>query len=68
MESTDQTGIVEQNLKTLDIKDLTDNERSRLEAQNSRMVSDFKAKKLEEHCRKNWDLFYKVRSMGVYPL
>lgn len=55
---------VKQNERTLDIKDLTDEERSRLAAQNNRMVSEFQARKLEEHCRKNWDLFYKVSLQG----
>lgn len=30
-----------------------------LEKQNSRMVSDFQANKLETHAAKNWDMFYK---------
>lgn len=40
-------------------KQLTDDEKAKLEAQNTRLVSDFQAIKLEKEARKNWDLFYK---------
>ncbi|CAD7014253.1 unnamed protein product [Ceratitis capitata] len=40
-------------------KSLTDEEKCRLEAQNSRMVPEFKAKKLEEQAQRHWDIFYK---------
>lgn len=40
-------------------KQLTDNEKAKLEAQNARLVSDFQAIKLEKEAKKNWDLFYK---------
>lgn len=40
-------------------KELTDEERARLEEQNKRMVSEFQARKLETDARKHWDLFYK---------
>jgi len=39
--------------------DLTENDLQQLEKQNSRMVSDFKADKLEKEAKKNWDIFYK---------
>lgn len=57
---------VKQNTKTLDLSDLTEEERLKLEAQNSRMVSDFQAKKLEQHCKKNWDLFYKRNETNFF--
>ncbi|XP_044756010.1 tRNA N(3)-methylcytidine methyltransferase METTL6 [Coccinella septempunctata] len=40
-------------------KSLTDEEKLRLEQQNSRLVSDFKANDLEVNAKKYWDLFYK---------
>lgn len=39
--------------------ELTDEIKNILERQNSRMVSDFQAKKLETQAAKNWDMFYK---------
>lgn len=53
------SGIVEQNTITVSVKDLSEDDQKRLEAQNSRIVSDFVAGKLETESRKNWDLFYK---------
>uniref|UniRef100_A0A1B6DAS6 Methyltransferase domain-containing protein n=1 Tax=Clastoptera arizonana TaxID=38151 RepID=A0A1B6DAS6_9HEMI len=38
---------------------LNDEEKLKLEDQNSRLVCDFKANKLEEDAKKYWDLFYK---------
>lgn len=38
---------------------LTEEMRLMLEKQNSRMVTEFKANKLEKDAQKNWDLFYK---------
>lgn len=46
-------------LPTYRSKALTEDEKSQLEYQNSRMVSEFKANQLELNARKNWDLFYK---------
>lgn len=40
-------------------KALTDEEKQKLEYQNSRLVPEFKANQLELNARKNWDLFYK---------
>lgn len=40
-------------------KQLTDDDKLKLTAQNSRLVSEFHANKLEQEARKNWDLFYK---------
>lgn len=44
---------------TSGVKVLTEQERTRLEEQNKRMVSEFQARKLEAEARKHWDLFYK---------
>ena len=38
---------------------LTDDQKLLLEKQNSRLVTEFKANKLEADAQKNWDLFYK---------
>lgn len=38
---------------------LTEEIQAMLEKQNSRIVSEFKALKLEKEAQKNWDLFYK---------
>lgn len=46
-------------LPTSDSKALTEDEKSQLEYQNSRLVPEFKANQLELNARKNWDLFYK---------
>ena len=39
--------------------ELTDEIKNILERQNSRMVTDFQAKKIETQAAKNWDMFYK---------
>lgn len=41
------------------LKDLTDEEKQRLEAQNSRIIPDSKAARLEKEAKRHWDLFYK---------
>lgn len=38
---------------------LTDDEKTQLERQNSRLVPEYKATQLETNARKHWDLFYK---------
>lgn len=58
--------IVEQNVTTLELKDLTEEERDKLDSQNSRLISDFQANKLELDCRRNWDLFYKRNETNFY--
>lgn len=40
-------------------KNLTDEEKDALQKQNSRLVPEHKAKLLEQHSQKHWDLFYK---------
>lgn len=40
-------------------KQLIDDEKSKLAAQNSRLLTQFQANKLELEAKKNWDLFYK---------
>lgn len=62
----DDNSIVQQNTTTLDIKDLTDEERAQLARQDGRLISEFQARKLEEHCKKNWDLFYKRNETKFY--
>ena len=39
--------------------ELTEDDAKQLVKQNSRMISEFKANKLESDARKNWDIFYK---------
>lgn len=46
-------------LPTSGPKALTEEEKSQLDYQNSRLVAEFKANQLELYARKNWDLFYK---------
>lgn len=40
-------------------KRLTQEEIDKMKAQNSRMVSEFRANQLEREAKKHWDLFYK---------
>lgn len=40
-------------------KSLTDDEKQKLEEQNKRLITEFKAHQLEVHAQKHWDLFYK---------
>ncbi|XP_052758848.1 tRNA N(3)-methylcytidine methyltransferase METTL6 isoform X1 [Galleria mellonella] len=41
------------------LKQLTDEEKQRLENQNSRLIPEAKAAKLEREARRHWDIFYK---------
>ncbi|XP_053601938.1 tRNA N(3)-methylcytidine methyltransferase METTL6 [Plodia interpunctella] len=41
------------------IKQLTDEEKQRLESQNSRLIPESKAAKLEKEAKRHWDIFYK---------
>lgn len=41
------------------LKELTDDEKQRLEAQNSRLIPEVKAAKLEREAKRHWDIFYK---------
>lgn len=41
------------------VRPLTLEEKSRLDHQNSRVVSAFRQEKLEKEAKKNWDVFYK---------
>ncbi|XP_046975932.1 tRNA N(3)-methylcytidine methyltransferase METTL6 [Vanessa cardui] len=41
------------------LKELTDDEKLRLEQQNSRIIPEAKAAKLEREARRHWDIFYK---------
>lgn len=58
--------MVEQNTITTDIKDLTDKEREQLARQDTRIISEFQAQKLENLAQKNWDLFYKRNETNFY--
>lgn len=41
------------------IKELTEEEKQRLESQNSRLIPEAKAAKLERDAKRHWDIFYK---------
>lgn len=41
------------------LKELTDEEKQRLELQNSRTITESKASRLEKDARRHWDIFYK---------
>lgn len=49
----------ETNLVITEDPELTEEMRLVLEKQNSRMVTEFKAEKLEKEAQRNWDIFYK---------
>ena len=40
-------------------KELTNDEKEKLDKQNSRLVTDFRAEKFQKESAKHWDLFYK---------
>lgn len=40
-------------------RNLSENDKSRLDSQNSRLVPEFKAKKFQTEAQKHWDIFYK---------
>ncbi|XP_050663713.1 tRNA N(3)-methylcytidine methyltransferase METTL6 [Leptidea sinapis] len=41
------------------LKELSEEERNRLEAQNTRIIPEAKAAKLEKEAKRHWDIFYK---------
>jgi len=45
---------------------LSEEDEKRLEKQNSRIISDFKALKLETDAQRNWDLFYKRNQTNFF--
>ena len=45
---------------------LPEHQRAMLEKQNSRIVSEFQANKLEREAQKNWDLFYKRNETNFF--
>ncbi|CAO1376993.1 unnamed protein product [Diamesa hyperborea] len=47
-------------------RELSEEEKQKLEHQNSKMVSEFKSMKLEEEAKKNWDIFYKNNGDRFY--
>ena len=46
--------------------DITDDQKLLLEKQNTRLVTEFKASKLEAEAQKNWDLFYKRNETNFF--
>lgn len=50
---------LENNLVLSEPPELTDEMKEILTKQNSRIVTEFNANKLEAHAARNWDLFYK---------
>ena len=45
---------------------LPEEQRALLEKQNSRLVTEFQANKLEREAQKNWDLFYKRNETNFF--
>lgn len=52
--------------RTLNVRELNEEEREKLKSQNSRMITPFMAQKLEIDARKNWDLFYKRNKTNFF--
>ncbi|ALC40725.1 CG34195 [Drosophila busckii] len=50
---------MEPDIITANTKELSEDEKDKLQEQNKRMVSEFKAKQLEIDAQRHWDLFYK---------
>ena len=48
------------------LPELTEEQRLQLEKQDSRLVTEFKANKLEQDAQKNWDLFYKRNETNFF--
>ena len=46
--------------------ELTAEQRAQLDKQNSRIVSEFEASKLEREAQRNWDLFYKRNETNFF--
>ena len=46
--------------------ELTDEQKAQLDRQNSRIVSEFEASKLEREAQRNWDLFYKRNETNFF--
>ena len=46
--------------------ELTEEQRAQLDKQNSRIVSEFEASKLEREAQRNWDLFYKRNETNFF--
>ena len=50
----------------MSLQDLSEEQKLLLEKQNSRLVTEFKANKLEIDAQKNWDLFYKRNETNFF--
>ena len=46
--------------------ELTEEQRALLDKQNSRIVTEFEARKLETEAQRNWDLFYKRNETNFF--
>ena len=46
--------------------ELSEEQRAQLDKQNSRIVSEFEASKLEREAQRNWDLFYKRNETNFF--
>ena len=48
------------------VKTLTEHDKTLLEQQNQKLVSEFKQEKLEKEAGRTWDLFYKRNKVNFY--
>ena len=48
------------------LPELTEEQRLQLEKQDTRLITEFKANKLELEAQKNWDLFYKRNETNFF--
>lgn len=56
---TDAIGSTSSDIFVHRLKELTEEEKQRLESQNTRMIPESKAAKLEREAKRHWDIFYK---------
>ena len=67
MEDNIESELIESEAKIDPIKhDLSEDDKLKLSKQNSRMVTEFKANKLELEAQRNWDLFYKRNEVNFF--
>lgn len=59
MDLNDNKDELIEDVFTTSEKSLTDDEKLKLEEQNKRLITGFKARQLEVQAQKHWDLFYK---------
>jgi len=58
--------LLQESLIKMSLQDLSEEQKLLLEKQNSRLVTEFKANKLEIDAQKNWDLFYKRNETNFF--